>query len=243
MTGWSEIISNSAMVLIDDVRMQDQLALSPALFYRRMSLYIKLALPLLSSPPELLSHLQSEMTQPVYDDFEWTSNDESIVNETVVKTGKTGYELCSVIVKAGNSINESETADAGEITGVPYAEAVYDPETGDITFPKQSSAGITYLISFYTDGTFPTLTPAMMRLFGLAAALVWDERFSRNWLNMQMKIKDPSFNIGNEAEYIAAVTERLAANRRMFDEELKKYEQNTIYANTPENAGKIKNFI
>ena len=40
-TSWSEIISDHAMVFIDDVRLTDQAAESPARFLRRMSLYMK----------------------------------------------------------------------------------------------------------------------------------------------------------------------------------------------------------
>lgn len=44
-TKWSEIISNHAMLEIDDVRLQEDAANNPAAFLRRMSLYMVNAIP------------------------------------------------------------------------------------------------------------------------------------------------------------------------------------------------------
>lgn len=44
-TKWSEVISNHAMVAIDDVRLQEEAANDPAAFLRRMSLYMVNAIP------------------------------------------------------------------------------------------------------------------------------------------------------------------------------------------------------
>ena len=71
-TSWEQIYA-AAMIPIDDVRLQEQLQISPALFNRRMSLYVTTAMPLLSRPPELLAYLKDSMEEPEYDDFEWTS--------------------------------------------------------------------------------------------------------------------------------------------------------------------------
>ena len=57
MTTWADIIA-SAMVLIDDVRLEEQLAVSPAQLYRRMVGWINLAYTKLSKPPELLAYLK-----------------------------------------------------------------------------------------------------------------------------------------------------------------------------------------
>ena len=230
-TGWSDIISNSAMVIIDDVRLAEQLQASPALFYRRMSLYTKEALPMMSRPPELLSHLTNGMEEPSYDSYEWTSTPASTSAVTVVNTGLLNYELCSICI-----IHQDGSLE-------PYYDATYDDTTGDVTFPIQSESGINYTIDVYNDGEFPDLTETQMRLFGLAIAIVWDERFSRNWLNMQMKIKDSSFETVNESNYIEKVTDRMETNRRYFNDELRKYEQDVAYNRVVPNAIKTRVLI
>lgn len=223
MTTWADILS-AAMVQIDDVRLQEQLSVSPAQFYRRMSLIVKQAFPLLSRPPELLSFLKSGMKNPAFDDAEWTSTGESAGGETAVETGKTGFELCSVVLRVPQ--------DNGTVMYVPYPDAQYDAESGVVTFPRQAGAGISYDIDFYSDGAFPTLTETQTRLFALAVAVVWDERFSRNWLAMFPKIKDENFETVNEANYTEKITKRLHDNRISFNDELRAYEQQCAYTAT-----------
>lgn len=111
------------------------------------------------------------MTEPAYGDSAWVSTLESIAKETKVETGMTGYELFSCAQRA-------EQPD-GSVLLVAYGEAVYDPETGTVTFPPQMDAGLRYEMDFYTDGAFAhDLTAEQKRLLGLCVASVWDERFS-----------------------------------------------------------------
>ena len=56
-TSWAEVITNSAMVYIDDLRLREDLAVNPAQFFRKMALYMNQAIPLLNRPPELLNFL------------------------------------------------------------------------------------------------------------------------------------------------------------------------------------------
>lgn len=229
-TTWADIVA-AALVQIDDVRLTEQMAVSPAQFYRRTSALIMQAVPLLSRPPELLEHLKRGMTEPEYDDFEWTSDAASVEGPTEVETGKTGYELCSVTQRVEH--------DNGTVSLIPYAGAAYDPESGVVTMPAQEKTGIGYDFDFYTDGTFPELTETQMRLFALAVAVVWDERFSRNWISMQMKIHDESFETVNEANYMAQATKRLHDNRIAFNDELRWYEQRSYYKGTVRNNTKF----
>ena len=75
-----------------------------------------------------------------------------------------------------------------------------------------------------------------MRLFALAVAVVWDERFSRNWLNMTSKIHDDSFKTVNESNYVQAITKRLHDNRIAFDHEMRAYEQLCAYSGVFKNT-------
>ena len=155
MTAIADVITQ-AMVYIDDIRLQEQLAVNPALFYRRMSDYINAAMPLLSSPPQLLDYVHGQYTAPEYADTYWTSTEASITTQTVIPTGNIGYDLCSIV-----SLDEENNA-------TPYLDATYNSETGEVTFPQQTAAGINYEIDFYKDGETAELTPTMMRLFALS---------------------------------------------------------------------------
>ena len=224
-TPWTEIICNYAMPVMDDVRLIDQMSENPALFFRRMALYMDLAIPMVSRPPELDSYLNYELTRPNYDDMIWRSTSESLEGETTVETTMTGYDLFSCSLR--------EVDESGVVTSTPVNGVTYDPETGTIVFPQQETVGLEYNVDFYTDGSFYyDLTEAQKRLLGLAVGVVWDERFSRNWLNIQAKIHDASFNTVNESNYMREVQNRLFMNRHLLNDELRKYEQDVAYKNT-----------
>lgn len=224
-TPWTEIICNYAMPVMDDVRLIDQMGENPALFFRRMALYMDLAIPMVSRPPELDSYLNYELVKPVYDDMIWRSTSESLEGETTVETSMIGYELFSCSLR--------EVDDSGVVTSTPVSGVTYDPETGTIVFPQQETVGLEYNVDFYTDGSFYyDLTEAQKRLLGLAVGVVWDERFSRNWLNLTMKVKDASFDTVNESNYMREVQNRLFMNRHLLNDELRKYEQDVAYKNT-----------
>lgn len=231
MTSWADIIA-AAMILIDDTRLEEQLAVSPAQFYRRMAGWVKLAMPKLSKPRELLAFLKRGKVSPEFDDFLWTSTEASTQSEqTQVVTGKLGYKLCSVTVR--------ETRDNGTISLLPYAGAVYDAETGVVTFPRQSAAGIAYDVDFYTDGAFPELSETQMRLFALAIATLWDNRFQRNWLAMGPKLHDENFDAPNEAQYMEKSAKRWKENVIAFEDELRDYEQQCAYASVTLRGGVV----
>lgn len=217
MTGYSDIIK-SAKVIIHDDRWDRDLAANPAKFYRGKSDYVEMALPRLNRPPDLFDYLTKNHVKPSYAGTTWISTEDSLGEETAVQTGQTGFSLCSVSLITQNGLMETA-----------YAGTVYDAETGIVTFPVQTAVGLKYSIDFYTDGSFQTLTDSMTRLFSLAVAVVWDEGFERDWLNIQPKIKDSSFDVGNEANFINQSKGRKLANQRAFEDELEKYGQNCAY--------------
>jgi len=220
MTAIAEVITQ-AMIYIDDVRLQEQLATNPALFYRRMSDYVGAALPLLSSPPELLDYIESKYTEPQYDDSSWTSTEESIIDTTnEVETGCIGYELCSIVTYSEDGLYV-----------YPYEDFTYDAETGIVTFGRQENSGVEYEINFYTDGEMSDLSKSMERLFGLAIAIVWNERLTNSWLDIAPKIKDSAFKSQTESTYVEKMMGRRTALRQEFQDELKKYEQINAYRN------------
>ena len=217
MTQLTDVIKN-AMTIIDDIRLTQQLAQNPVLFYRKMMGYVELAIPMLSSPPELYTYITSEYEAAEFTEAAWVSTEESLAAETDVETGKIGYDLCSVMVNKGDGKPP-----------VPYTEAEYDSETGIVTFPVQTVSGLVYDIDFFKDGSVADLTPQMMRLFALAISVMWNERLDNDWLDITPKIKDSSFSTINESNYIDKMTARNKEKRRVFTDELKKFEQTTMY--------------
>lgn len=216
MTGWSQVIAK-AKVLIDDVRWDRELAVDPARFYRAKSDYVLLALPLLNRPPNLQAAIKNGMTLPQYGSYSYPVA-EDISGNLTIETGMTGYEIASVVIRGADGISET-----------PVFSIAYDPENGTVTAEITASAGQSVEIDFYTDGQFADLSDTQMRLFALAVAVVWDERFDNNWLNMQQKIHDSSFSTANEGNYAEKISQRRERNRAAFTEELKQYEQNVAY--------------
>lgn len=216
MTGWSQVIAK-AKVLIDDVRWDRELAVDPARFYRAKSDYVLLALPMLNRPPNLQAAIKNGMTLPQYDSYSYPVT-EDISGNLTIETGMTGYEIASVVIRGADGISET-----------PVTAFVYDAESGNVKAEITASAGQSVEIDFYTDGQFADLSDTQMRLFALAVAVVWDERFDNNWLNMQQKIHDSSFSTANEGNYAEKISQRRERNRAAFTEELKQYEQNVAY--------------
>lgn len=220
-TSWSDILT-AALTVINDIRWRKQLATNAAEFYRAKSAYVTMALPLLCRPPELLQHVQNGLVEPEYASLEVTVSENDTSGENmIIKTGLLGFELMSV-----SKILPDGTG------AVPYPGATYDPETGDITFPPQDASGVVYSIDFYTDGQFQDLTFTQKRLLALAVAVVWDEHFDRDWLNRTPKIHDSSFETVNEANYTDKSSKSRSESRAIFEDELRKYEQNCAYVAT-----------
>lgn len=221
-TSWIEVITMATMPIIDDVRWQEELAISPAVFFRSKSVMMPLAVAMLNHPLELYQSLVTNMVEPVVDELTWTSTAASMTGETTLNTGKTGFDLASCVLRSIDKF--------GDTVLTPY-DISYDAETGDITFQQQEEEGLEYDIDFYKDGSFAfDLSPVQKRLVGLALACVWDERFSRNWLNIQMKLKDSTFNTVNESNYMQTVQNRLVQNQRFLYDEMRAYEQSCAYA-------------
>ena len=231
-TTFAEIITDYAMVEIDDIRLQEQLDENPARFFRRMTLYVRNAVPYFTTPPQMTQRLMFQDAQ--WDDFQWRGT--ASASQTVVQTGKTGYQLCSIMTALETN--------GEEVFWAPYRGANYDPQTGEVTFPPGIADGQIFDMDFYTDWQFDAeLNSVEKRILGLCVALVWYERFSTNWLNMQPKIQDQSFSVGSESGHIRAMTERAREFRHTLNSEIRKYEQNLSYQNTVLHKGMFPPFF
>lgn len=219
----AEVISDYAMVEINDIRLDRVLTDNPALFYRRMWLYFSHGLPQFSRPPEIRQYLETGLIAPEFADFEWVSTDESVLDSETVETGLIGYELFSCALV--------ETDGAGNTIYTAYPDAEYDPETGEVEFPAQSAVGLEYTMDFYTDGSFAqTLTRTQKRILGLCTHAAWESRFTNDFLKRQPKNKSKSFDTISEAATTAADTVRIKVVRANLETEIEKYERDCEYA-------------
>ena len=227
-TGWAEVV-NAALTVIDDERLAELIAISPAQFYRKMSAYVRFALPMLNRPPELSKMLREGAQAPRCDESIWISTAQSLTGQTEIATGKIGYGLFSASLRLPTP--------AGDAGYEPYPAAAYDAETGVVTMPAQSAEGLEYSLDFYEDGTLPTLSDAQTRLAAMAVAIVWDQRFERDWLSITPKLHDSSFDPVNEATYMEKGSQRLQRNISAFNDALRHYEQDCAYATATQGSG------
>lgn len=212
-TTWAEIISNYGLLAIEDIRLEEELRENPAAFLRKMALYMKNAIPRFNQPPGMQDFLKN--TAPQYTSYEWTSD-----GGGTVSTGVTGYELCCATLIAQDKFGNPVTSPL---------ESEYDSATGNVTITGLG-AGEIVSIDFYTDGYFENeLSAEEKRILGLCLQEVWENRFTGNWLDRTPKVKDKSFEIGNEANQLRANNERLKNIRGNLDMELERYARNLAY--------------
>lgn len=235
-TKWSEIISEHAMVDINDVRLVELAQENPARFFRKMALYMKNGIPVFDRPPEIKQWLERDMVLPTWDEAAWTADEESTMEPTAVQTGKTGYDVFSCV--------RLEWLDSGEAVETPYRGASYDAETGIVTFEAQDAAGVEYAMDFYRDGEFAEeLTATQKRILGLCVASTWDEHFFRDWLADVAKAHDRSYEAPNESQYMEKSVKKKMANRSLLNEELRKYEQDCAYYNAFRAGNRREGFV
>ena len=238
-TTFIDVICNHAMVEIADIRLQNEMAVSQARFFRKMSLMLMKAVPRFNRPPE--ARIWLKFTAPSFDNYDLTIEELDEGDTTSVETGNTGYEIVSAVKAQNNGY--------GETMFVPVTGITYNAETGVVTLPNEAiSAGDKIAIDFYTDGFFDReLGYDMKDILGLLVQYLWETRFANDYLLQQPKIKDRSFDVGNEANHMRAATERMRFLSEKINQRLKAFEQGVAYRNmvlnnsdktqyTPENA-------
>lgn len=220
-TTFMDVITNHAMVEISDIRMQREMEINPARFFRKMSFYLLNAIPRFNRPPEAREWLK--FTAPVYDDFDYTvpegyDGDDPLL----IDTGKTGYEMVSAVKISPDGYGGYEF--------IPIRNLEYNSSTGEISIADGVALGDNIAIDFYTDGYFDReLDYTVLRILGLLVQVVWENRFANDFLIQQPKIKDRSFDVGNEANYMRATSERMRYLNEQVNQELKRFEQNAAY--------------
>lgn len=217
-TTFADVLCDYALVQIDDVRLNKQMLENPARFFRKMSLYMLNAIPRFNRPPEVREWLK--FTAPSYDDFQHIPEADMAAGDTLA-TDVTGYGMASGVITAPDGY--------GGIGYTPIAME-YNGETGVITLNQAIPAQTQLDFDFYNDGVFDReLGEQMKRILGLCVQVVWENRFANAFLLQQPKIRDKSFDTGNEANQMRAATERLKALNAQLNSEMHQFEQAICY--------------
>lgn len=218
-TMWAEVICDFGMVQINDVRLEEELQNNPALFFRKMALYLKNAIPRFNKPPEEQGRLTG--TPPSYDDYSFTTTEEG---EQTINTDLTGYSIFSV--------QQIQVDQFGNPESTPLAGCQYDAETGVVTVPAGLAVGSVLSIDFYTDGEFDNdLSLDEKEILGMCLQMVWENRFSGNWLDRVPKPKGKSFDIPSEAPQTNANTSRMKFLQKELNGKMRAYSQMIAYQN------------
>ena len=225
-TSWANVITDDALLIINDLRLNEELAENPALFFRKMSFYMKNAVPRFNRPPEMKQFLT--YTEPSFADYSYTADGEKTGNVTV-ETALTGYDLMSAGIMTQDVY--------GNPVYTPTDIASYDATTGIVTLSASAEApianGTAFSFDFYTDGTFDNeLSALQRRLLALCLQYTWETAFVNDWLTRFPRAKDRSFDAGNVSSQVRANTERINAVKRTLDDELANYEQQSAYMQT-----------
>ena len=223
-TTFSEIIAEYAMVMIDDERLREQLSVNPAQFFRKMSLYLKLATARFVHPPEARSYLR--YTAPIASTVTYTvTGDEG--GSASVSTGVTGFTVASAVYTVDDGY--------GALEDIPVPVSGMDVETGVVTLVIDSAipAGTVVQIDLYTDGVFEmSLGERVKHILGLFTQVEWEGRFINAFLVQTPKIKDKSFDVGNESNLSRANTERYRMLLDQANGEMLRFEQDVWYMDT-----------
>lgn len=223
-TTFSEIITDYAMVMIDDERLSVLAKENPARFFRKMALYMQTAIPMFTHPPE--ARIWLRYTPPTFDDATYTVTGEEGVS-AAVNTGITGYTLASAAYTMEDGY--------GGLMDVPVPVLESDPETGEIILAVSEDIPPDTVIDIdiYTDGVFDReLDSRIKRILSLFVQYAWYSRYMNDWLIVTPKIKDKSFDTGNESNLTRANNERA---RLLLDEaygEMLRLEQDAYYMDT-----------
>lgn len=228
-TGWSDIILNYGNLFTDDVRNQQAYDLNPAAFLNQSAYYLEAAIPRFNRPTEVISYL-SARTPAYFHETQWAvpasilppGEPQEPTTMPITIQAKPGYELCSVVIRGVDKF--------GNPVDTPYSGAQYDAQSGSVTFPAGLIPGTEFVIDLYRDGQFlRVLTPEMKRILGLCFHMVWEYRFTGEWLARAAKVSDKSFSPPNEANWTRAQEEKRRSEEDTLNQELRRYEQACTY--------------
>ena len=233
MTQILQVITEYCDQYVDDIRLSDLKTTNAPLYARKMYSYLRAAIPLFNLPPEMQYFLLGDesnpkIVYPMFSSAEHTENTKRTSDFTISLGNEyKGYELFSCQIRSVDPL--------GNIVMTPV-NASYNAEAGSVTISASPDnpveIGTVFDMDFYKDGFFEnSLTPEMMSILGMCFSVVWQTRFSTDWLSMVPKVEDRSFYEQNRANKINADSSRLELLRRNLAGEMRRFEQNQYRQN------------
>ena len=232
MTPILQVITEYCSVYVKDINLEELAATNMPLYARRMWGYLRPAISLFTSPPDMQIYLlgtteNPTLTEPIVASNQYVFSEEA-TTDTTISLGDDfkNFELFSCQIRSED--------DFGNIILSPTSVATYNATDGTVTFAASADVpiprGTVFDMDFYTDGQFAkTLSREMMNILGFCFQCVWLERFTTDWLSLVTKIEDRSFTEQNRANKERADTEKLQAARTKLAEEMRKFEQSLAF--------------
>lgn len=231
MTAITQLIAEYCSIYIDDERLTDLAATDAPLYLRKMWGYLQPAIAQFNLPPEMQSYLvgtpcNPNLVPPLFDSMTYVTDQEYTSPAVVTLTDEySDFELCACRMRTLDYF--------GNVILTPVS-VTYDGEHGTITIPASSDnpipTGTTFEFDFYTDGYFNnTLSPEIMDILGTCFELVWNIRFSENFVDRTPKVEDKSFPMQNLANKQNSDTTKIKDIRQALAGKMRRYEQNAYY--------------
>ena len=220
-TTFSDIITLAlTSKIINDLRWEQDFAENAALFLRKKSKAMEMAIPKFNRPPEMREYLA--YTAPSFDSY-YEYVEEDVEDSVTVDTGAIGYELCNVGILSVNQYNEPEYTAITSFT--------YDADSGEVTIAGSYPANTEFQFDFYTDGVFDNdLNMEIQEVLCYCLNMVWETGFSGGWLDRTPFIQDKTFKrASTESAWTEAQEHKRKAAENALNDRLMKYEQNAQY--------------
>lgn len=220
-TAWEEIETAAMVYIKNDLSLDWDMKNRLSVYYNRMSLYMKAAIPKFNRPPEMLLKL-SKYTLPQFADY-YYEVDKNTADTITVQTGQIGFDIVSAgVIGTDEYENPSYT---------PLTVTEYDAETGNVTVVENVfAAGVTIEFDFYTSGSFDeTLNDTEADILAFAIYDVWEHRFDNNALERSSKLRDSTFTTISEASQTNAGTSRQKEVDAQLYGMMRAYQDNLAY--------------
>lgn len=219
-TTWEEIEVLAQQYIKNETSLEWDMANRLPVFYNRMAMYMRMAIPRFNRPPEMLP-LLSRYIAPAFENIEITL-EEDVSEGGTISTGLTGFDIYAA------GLMETDRYGDWHYAAIPISAA--DSDTGDITVGRYIAAGSVVDITVYRSGSFEhDLDDTQKGILAFCIYDSWEHRFDNDVLERTSKIRDSAFSPISEASQTAAGTQRQReVDKQMFDM-LRAYQDNVEY--------------
>lgn len=221
-TTWEEVEVLAQQYIKNEPSLEWDMANRLPVFYNRMAMYMRMAIPRFNRPPEMLPFL-SKYTAPDFENIE-IRLEESVYEEGTIDTSLIGFDIYSVGLIEHDKYGDPQYS--------PIRITNADSETGVLTVSRYIAEGSIVDVTAYRSGSFDhDLDDTQKGILAFCIYDSWEHRFDNDVLERTSKIRDSAFSPISEASQTAAGTQRQReVDKQMFDM-LRAYQDNVEYLN------------